>query len=267
MVNLPAPAPRTVIEAFLPAQGEAPLDLVYDTANAAGLDDQPVRLTIRRMHAAGEITQTGRGRRGTIGLTDTGRERLDRDRLGLRLAIAQDHGRAPWDGTWRLLAVSVPEADRALRDALRRTLVEAGAAAVSTSLYVSPHDLTGMLGPAARGSLVRATATSLDVRGLTDPRAVAASLWPAAPIIDAYAALERAVAETDPAPGDGVMPLLVRQIRLADALERAMRDDPLVPLELRDVPWPPSPIRRAWYDRWNTLVGRLPEEILYRGWL
>ncbi|MEU8662489.1 PaaX family transcriptional regulator [Actinoplanes philippinensis] len=258
------PAPRTVVEAFLPADGEIPLSLLYDTANAVGLDDQPVRLAIRRMLAAGEVVQTGRGRRGALALTDAGRVRLGRDRLALRLALGQDHGRAPWDGRWRLLAVSVPESDRPVRDALRRDLTEMGAAAVSTGLYVTPHDLGELTGAA---HLVRATATALDVRGITDPVTIAELLWPAAPIIAGYAVVEQAVARalavTDSADHHAV---LAHQLILADALEAAMRHDPLIPAELRSG-WPPSRVRRSWYEVWSALATRLPEDLLYRGWL
>ncbi|MEU4562713.1 PaaX family transcriptional regulator [Actinoplanes sp. NPDC023936] len=254
------PLPRTVIEAFLPFAGHAELDLVYQAGNAAGIEDQPLRLAIRRMIAAGEITQDGRGRRGRLALTDAGRRRLARDRLGLRLALAQDRGEAPWDGTWRLLAVSVPESERAVRDALRRDLADAGAAVVSTGLYVSPHDLSAMVGG---GNLVRAVATSLDIRGVTSPPEIAELLWPALPIVEGYQVAERAISGSE----DTGVPVVTRQILLADALERAMRDDPLIPLELRPADWAPSRIRRRWLDAWTRLAARLPEEVVYRGWL
>ncbi|MEU4690000.1 PaaX family transcriptional regulator [Actinoplanes sp. NPDC023714] len=248
------PAPRTVIEAFLPFEGEVGLGLVYDTANAAGVGDQPLRLAIRRMAAAGEVIQTGRGRGGSLALTGRGRERLLRDRLGLRLAFAQDAGEAPWDGCWRLLAFSVQEDERSVRDTLRRRLLDAGAAPLTPGLYVSPHDLTGMLDEPAQ--LIRATARELDVRGVTAPLAVAERLWPAGPIAGGYAAVEPVIAEPAADP-------LVQQLRLAEALERAIRDDPLIPLELRDSPWAPARIRRAWLAAWNeSSDGRL-----YRGWL
>lgn len=256
-------APRTALEAFLPLEGAVPLALVYDTANLAGLADQPLRLTIRRMIAAGEIIQSGRGRSGSIALTDHGRRRLHRDRLGLALAFAQDAGQAPWDGSWRLLALSAPESERAVRDALRRELLAAGAVAISTGLYVSPHGVSDMLGPDVRGNLVTASATGLDVRGTNDPRVLAEMLWPPGPIVDAYSVVERALV-TDAAQPEA--PVMVRQLRLADALERAMRGDPLIPLELRRGPWHPSAIRTAWAHRWRTLRDREAGDSLYRGW-
>ncbi|WP_432519216.1 PaaX family transcriptional regulator [Kineococcus sp. SYSU DK006] len=257
----PVPAPRTVLEAFLPLRGEVGLDLVYDTANAVGLDDQPVRLTIRRLVAAGDVEQRGRGRAATVRWTAAGRERIERDRLALRLVRAQDAGAAPWDGRWHLLAVSVEEPARSVRDALRRSLLAAGAAAVSTGLHVSTHDLSALLGATDRRHLVLATADSLEVRGLADPLALAEQLWPAAPVDRAYDALAAALARP-PAPDP-----LVQQLRLADALERSLRDDPLLPHELRPRPWRPAQLRRRWYEAWGALAEQLGERALYRGWL
>ncbi|WP_405055774.1 hypothetical protein OG474_23885 [Kribbella sp. NBC_01505] len=253
-------SPRTVIDAFLPSNGGVALELVYDTANAAGVADQPLRLALRRLIAAGEVVQSGRGRSGTASVTETGRLRLDRDRLAVRLALAQDQGLAPWDGHWHLLAVSAPESDRAVRDALRRTLTEAGAALVSTSLYVSPHDLSDLIDDS--GHLVRATATELDVRGVTDPQAIAELLWPKAPILKVYATLRKTIDHLD-----STSDPLVQQLRLAEALEQALRPDPLIPPELRPTPWPPADTRLHWQKTWTTLTSQLPTEPLYQGWL
>lgn len=260
--------PRTVIEAFLPVRGAADLALVYDTANATGLDDQPVRLAIRRMVAADEVTQAGRGRRGTLTLTESGRARLERDRLAIRLALGQDRGLVSWDGYWHLVAVSAPEAERSTRDVVRRRLTDAGAAAIGTSLYVSPHDLADLVDEAHRVHLVRATATEVDVRGVTEAKDVAELLWPAAPIVRGYADLDVAVARAARLPDTtGVAAVLAEQLQLAEALEQSMRPDPLIPLELRSEDWPPARARRRWLDEWTRLTSLLPDEVLYRGWL
>ncbi|TFH71333.1 PaaX family transcriptional regulator [Cellulomonas sp. HD19AZ1] len=294
----PAVAPRTALEALLPPDGAVPLALVYDTANLAGLDDQPVRLAIRRAVAAGDVVQAGRGRAGTVALTDAGRRRLARDRIALSLAFAQDAGDAPWDGRWHLVALTVPERERAVRDALRRELLASGAAAVATSLYVSPHDLTDVLPAQARSTTATAVATTLDVRGVDDPLVLAETLWPAGPVVAAYDAVTSALA-ADGAAGDGAgggaagggpcggaggrgaartgtttegdaagpVPVAIRQLRLADALERAMRDDPLLPPGLRPEPWPPAAARRAWRARWDALRALPGGDAVYRGWL
>jgi phenylacetic acid degradation operon negative regulatory protein len=295
----PAVAPRTALEALLPPDGAVPLALLYDTANLAGLDDQPVRLAIRRAVAAGDVVQAGRGRAGTVALTDAGRRRLARDRIALSLAFAQDAGDAPWDGRWHLVALTVPERERAVRDALRRELLASGAAAVATSLYVSPHDLTDVLPPQARSATATAVATTLDVRGVDDPLVLAETLWPAGPVVAAYDAVTAALVADDAAGGGtadggtarggalggaggrgaartstttegdsaGPVPVAVRQLRLADSLERAMRNDPLLPPGLRPEPWPPAAARRTWRARWDALRALPGGDAVYRGWL
>lgn len=258
----PSIAPRTVIEAYLSPAGDASLADIYDTANLAGVGDQPVRLAIRRMIARGDVVQNGRGRAGTLELTESGRRQLERDRQSLALVAAQDAGEAPWDGRWRLIAVTTPERDRAVRDTLRRELQELGAVAMSTGLYVSPHDLVVELPDHVRPYLSSATTDDLDVRGITDPRAIAEALWPSRPTVAAYSVLDDALRRDD---SDTGVAASVRMLLLADALENAVRDDPLLPRELRDDPWPPSASRAAWADRWDDLSeqGQSP---LYRGW-
>jgi phenylacetic acid degradation operon negative regulatory protein len=254
--------PRTIVEAFLPPSGETPLADIYDTANSAGIDDQPVRLAIRRLIAAGDVAQRGRGRAGTLGLTTAGRRRLERDRQSLALAFAQDAGDAPWDGRWRLIAVSVPERDRTVRDTLRRELSELGAVAISTGLYLSPHDLLDALREDAGPYLSTATTDDLDIHGTTDARAIAESLWPRAPIVNAYNGISDVLREDA---ADTSTPHIVRQLHLATALERAMRDDPLLPPELRGDTWAPTEIRAEWAHRWEELQ-QAGGSLIYQGW-
>ncbi len=265
-------APRTIVEACLPngrqpGRDEVGLDVVFDVAAAAGVGEQPVRLAIRRMIAAGEIVQSGRGRGGTLRLTGEGLQRLDRDRIALRLAALQDAGEAPWDGRWQLIAISTPESERAIRDQLRRRLLESGAAAVSTGLYVSPHDLTDLLPTGGREHLVLAAADRLTVRGQQQPQVIAEMLWPATPLLRGYTELDALTgtvrkrvrgAGTDAARG--------LMITLAVALEQAIRPDPLIPAELRRGTWRPSRSRAAWRAAWNALQRQAPDAGLYPGW-
>ncbi|WP_181149860.1 PaaX family transcriptional regulator [Arthrobacter sp. MYb227] len=254
-------APRTIIEAFLPAAGAVELSTIYAAANALGIADQPLRLALRRMIIKGLISQHGRGRSGTIMLTAEGRGRIEQDRLGLQLARLQDTGAVRWDGQWRLIAISVPEQQRSTRDAIRRGLLAAGAANLATALFVSPHDLTQMLGESALPQLVTATATDLTVRGQTKAADIAEELWPTAPINAGYDMLEQALDDDDTAET-----FSMRKIRLADALERAIRNDPLLPPELRPEPWRPMRLRIAWTKLWNSMPTD-GERQPYAGWL
>lgn len=237
---------RIVVEAFLPLEGDVSLAAVYDAANATGIDDQTLRLAIRRMQAAGDLRQEGRGRAGTLVMTAAGRERIMHDRLALELAAAQDAGEVRWDGAWRLFMVSVPERDRATRDALRRALVASGAASLSTGVFVSPHDLSTFVPAEAGEFMVTARVIDLNVRGVRDPIEIAETLWPAAPVDTGYDAVDQALAADSPnASAD------LRRLLLAAALEDAIRDDPLIPPELRPLPWRPARLRQRWKERWK----------------
>lgn len=255
-------SPRTLIEAFLPFTGEVSLTVIYDTANKADLEDQPIRLALRRMMSAGDIEQHGRGRAGAISLTESGRGRLSADRMALQLALAQDADQATWDGRWRLLALSAPESERTIRDSFRREILSLGAASISTGLYLSPHDLTPLLSAVVVPYLVTATADTLTVRGTADPHQIVEALWPAHHTQGAYTSLSDAIDDDDPA-----LSPLIRQLLLADALEASLRDDPLIPNTLRSTPWEPTHIRRRWLEHWNDARQDDATRAIYKGWL
>lgn len=259
-------SPRTVVEAFLPQRGAVSLRDLLDTANAVGIDDQPVRLAVRRMIAAGEVVQEGRGRQGQIRLTTSGRDALALDRLALGLAFAQDKGRMPWDGRWHLISATIPESQRALRDRLRRDLRALGAAPLSTSLHLSAHDLSALVTPDLREHLVLAAATELTVHGTADPHQIAALLWPAEPVLAGYSALGETLHWAQQALDDGRDAVIV-QLFLAEALEQAMRSDPLLPAELRQGTWSPIDARGEWRRLWQRASAAPRGDLVYRGWL
>ena len=262
----PAAAPtvsaRTVIDGCFSADGRAPLATVYDVGLAVGFPEQTVRLAIRRMQAAGELQQIGRGRAGTLERTPEGRAAAGREVRLLEFAFAQDAGAAPWDGAWRLHAFTVPESRRTERDALRSALTALGAAPLAPGLYLSPHELreelAHALSPATIAErLLSATSRELEVPGCADDSAIAESLWPAAPTRAAYAPLDRVLASPGPR-GDDPIELTARAIMLADALDRALAEDPLLPLELRAADWPPARTRTAFLREWESIEQRHP---------
>ncbi|MFF2751214.1 transcriptional regulator [Kitasatospora sp. NPDC058048] len=263
------PAPRTVVEACFDPQGTAPLDYVYDVAAAVGLSDQPVRLAVRRLEAAGVLRQEGRGRKGRLVLTDAGRLRSDMDVRFVALAYAQDAGLAPWDGLWRLYTFSVPERHRSERDALRAALTRLGAVPLAPGAYASPHDLLDELTDEASAAtvgayLITAEATRLTGPGFTDPASTAEHLWPSAETVEAYRPLADALAAESLGPDRGSVELVAVALRLAEAFTHALERDPLLPPELRPAPWLPSRIRRDFHEAWTTIRGRTPDLSLFR---
>ncbi|WP_424936009.1 MULTISPECIES: hypothetical protein [Bacteria] len=264
-------APRTVVECCFDASGTAALSFVYDVGLAVGVAEQAVRLAIRRLADAGVLIQEGRGRRGLIRLLPAGVERLAADTRAVAFAYAQDAGSLAWDGIWRLHTFSIPEQERATRDALRRTLVDLGTAPLTPGVYVTPHDLWSDLSRELPAETLRqlytATATEIVGPGCETPLAVAERLWPAAETIAAYHALSQFLDEARaPALDAGRAQQMAYALRLAEGLGQGLTVDPLLPPELRTEPWPPAKVRARFLDAWERLEHRAPDLPVLRTW-
>ncbi|MDR6867729.1 phenylacetic acid degradation operon negative regulatory protein [Microbacterium resistens] len=266
-----AVTPRTVVESCFEGTGSADLSFVYDVGLAVGVAEQAVRLAVRRLADAGVLEQEGRGRRGVIRLLPAGLSRLHADTRIVEFAYAQDEGGVPWDGLWRLHTFSVPEQERATRDALRRTLVRYGAAQLTPGVYVTPHDLGGELGeelPAdALAQLYTIVASAIDGPGCETPLSTAERLWPAAATIEAYAPISRFLDEAHPPARDtGRAAQMAYALRLIEGLGQGLEEDPLLPAELRASPWPPREIRARFLTAWNALARLAPDLPVFRSW-
>lgn len=267
-MTLPGIAPKTIIEACFGPDGVAELAMVYDVAGAVGVEDQPVRIAIRRMEAAGFLEQIGRGRKGHLVLSDGARARGVADQGFLALAAAQDAGEPTWDGLWHLYTFSVPEQFRSHRDAIRSALVRLGAAPLAQGLYVSPFPLRSEISvDSAETYLITAEATALHGPGLGAPKETAETLWPAAGIAAAYEPLASALADHATLTEEASVPeRLGASLRLAEAFGTAMERDPLIPPELRGPEWSPPAVRRAFWEAWGTLQRDLPDVTLFRSY-
>ncbi len=253
---------RTLIDGSFNAAGEAQLAAVYDVGLALGIAEQTVRLALRRMQAAGELTQIGRGRAGRIERTPDARARTRRERALVDFAFAQDAGSVVWDEKWRLYAFSIPERSRAERDALRNALVWLGAAPIGAGMYASPHELGDELAATLSPTtierwLVRATSTDLTLPGFSTHQDIAEGLWPAETTIAAYAPLAAVLAS----PANGSLDEIAtsaRALQLAEGLDQALAVDPLLPGELRQADWEPKRLRGAFMAEWETLEQAWP---------
>jgi phenylacetic acid degradation operon negative regulatory protein len=256
--------PRAVVEHCLAADGSAPVADVLDAARVLGIEDQPVRLAVRRMAAAGLLVQQGRGRAGTLVLTPEARLRSALDDEYWAFARRQDRGQEVWDGRWRLLAFSVPESRRADRDALRAALAHLGAATLTPGLYVSPHDLTDALAaelpdrdPGA--DLTVAVADAVRHRG-QDLRAVVPELWALDGLRAGYRRLDAVVeawlARVAAEPGATVR--RAARVAVGAAVDLAVGPDPLLPPVLLPADWPGGAVRGRTERAWQVLGGAAP---------
>ena len=87
------------------------------------------------------------GRHSFYDLTGRGRHLLEEGRA----RILHPSWDGPWDETWFLLAYSIPEDVRHLRDRLRDRLAWLGFGSLGNGLWISPHDVSKEVADIAAG--------------------------------------------------------------------------------------------------------------------
>lgn len=261
---------RTIVEGCFNTTEVAELALVYDVAVALGVPEQRVRLAIRRMEASGDLEQIGRGRAGCLVRTAQGAARARLESRLVEFAFAQESGEYPWDERWRLYAFSIPESERAERDALRAALTQLGAEQLAPGLYVTPHDLHAELELALTPEIVgrRLIAASVDrlhLPGCDTNEEIAEQLWPAEAVLAAYLPLEQLLVgragarRAEALTGVGRVEVAAQALLLQEALDQALRADPLLPRELRPKSWIPERLLREFLVVWNQLQDLAPD--------
>ena len=224
---------------------------LYPVAEACGQSGDQVRSCLRRLVAEGLFTREREGREAVFHATEAGMRALGSSLERARLAYAQDAAGKSWDRKWRMVAFAIPEARRAARDAFRDRLLELGGAAIQNGLYVSPHRWEhDALAEAdrldVRDHVTVAVTDELDVGGVSDPRLLAARLWPIDDLAERYRAFcsiyeglpadlehmrrqHRRLTESEFLPG-----ALIIGIKFRECFDA----DPLLPPELLPRPWP-----------------------------
>ncbi|MFF0390751.1 PaaX family transcriptional regulator C-terminal domain-containing protein [Kitasatospora sp. NPDC004615] len=262
---------RLLVHALVREDGTVDAGELYTVAGLLGMTDQQVRLCVKRLVSEEKFRQDGRGRRAVLrSVSDAADGGLAPDAAGgglapdadhIRYAYRQDAGLAPWDGTWHLFAFAVPEARRAVRDALRETLLHLGAAPVQGGLYVAANPIGELVEARARqldalDSVTFLTSTDLRIGDLTDPAQLTAHIWP----LDTIAARHEHLAAfatscTERAAGSALPEAerLTMAVELASEFSAAMTPDPLLPPELLPPHWPGRHARHLARQCWATL--------------
>jgi phenylacetic acid degradation operon negative regulatory protein len=248
---------RVLVLGMADGDGVVTASEVAAVAAACGQSPDQVRSCLRRLVAEGLFVRRGAGGDIRYVATEAGHRALDGQLAATRLAYGQDASGQAWDGRWRLVAYTAPEARRAARDTFRDRLLGLGGALVQGGLYVSAHpwhdavraeaEATGVL-----DGLTLATAETLDVGGTSHPRDVAARLWPVAHLAVGYRrfveefsswrdALEQRAASHEQLPDELFLP---SALKMSVAFQRIGHRDPLLPPELLPKPWPGRDARR-----------------------
>src|ERR1700683_4642561 len=105
-----------------------------------GVSDSAARAALSRLTRNGLLVTSKTGRRTFSRLSSRAAAILDD---GARRIFSFGADRRPWDGMWSLVAFSIPEDNRAARDALRKQLRWLGFAPLYDGLWVSPRDHAG----------------------------------------------------------------------------------------------------------------------------
>ncbi|MFE5494732.1 PaaX family transcriptional regulator C-terminal domain-containing protein [Streptomyces virginiae] len=271
VVKTPEIPTRLLVEALVREDGRVDAGELYAVATAMGMTDQQVRLCIKRLVAEGRFSHEGRGRKAVLRAVADASGALAPDADFVRFAYLQDRGQAPWDGRWHLTAFAVPESRRPARDALRDRLLALGAAPLQGGLYVTANDIGAYLTPAAAelgvaSAITTLTSSDLCVGGTSDPKELAASLWPleeiaaryqdlAALATDRLARVEAALgAAAEPAVGLSAVQRLTYAVEAAAEFTRAMTPDPLLPPELLPADWTGTRARALAARLWHRLA-------------
>lgn len=102
-----------------------------------GLSPAATRTVLSRMRRKGWLEAVKRGRKSFYDLSGRGRRLLEEGEK----RIYDPPRDEPWDGSWFLVAYSIPEERRSVRDRLRVRLTWLGCGQMGNGLWISPHDI------------------------------------------------------------------------------------------------------------------------------
>jgi phenylacetic acid degradation operon negative regulatory protein len=212
-------------------RGRLPGSALVRAATLFGFAEGTTRVALSRMVAAGELSTSG----GEYSLDGPLLDRHGRQEEGRRPQVRR------WDGSWRVAVVGSAGARRpaAERAAVRRRLADLRLAEWREGVWIRPDNFRRDAYPSIDGCtwLERSQFVSdEDVPELVD------KLW--SPAHWAATATELLAAMTKTTPADDI----AETFRIAAAVVRHLRDDPLLPEALLPAGWPGQALRAAYDD-------------------
>ncbi|MEU0989207.1 PaaX family transcriptional regulator C-terminal domain-containing protein [Streptomyces sp. NPDC005953] len=165
--------------------GEVRLRELVQLMACFDVPEATVRVVAARMRKEGWLTSRKEGRETLYSLTDASWELLDEGRARI---FNRAHG--PWDGQWHTVVYSVPEAERTLREQLRKKLAWFGFGPLASAIWLSPHDRTDdVLAAFAHSPAIRLDTFSSRTSGLEADRDIASRAWDLKALDQEYAEL------------------------------------------------------------------------------
>jgi phenylacetic acid degradation operon negative regulatory protein len=124
-------------EYLLDREGPTWVGALISLLHPFGLSEGAVRTVLSRMAGKGWLSARRIGRHAFYELTPRGRKLLEEGQA----RIFHPSWDGPWDERWFLLAYSIPQDSRKLRDRLRDRLAWLGFGSLGNGLWISPHDV------------------------------------------------------------------------------------------------------------------------------
>ena len=233
-----------------------------------GISDSAARAALSRLTRTGLLVTSRDGRRTFVRLSARAADVLDD---GARRIFSFGAAAASWDGIWSLVAFSIPEDNRALRDDLRKALRWLGFAPLYDGLWGAPRDRAAeVMARLAELGITTATAfraTAMPGLGVADIPARAWDLYGLCARYEEFIAFARPLRDSTAAGEISPTDALVARTRVMNSWRAFPAADPDLPDELLPPAWPRAAARELFidcYDLLGPLAARRVRQIIAR---
>jgi phenylacetic acid degradation operon negative regulatory protein len=233
-----------------------------------GVSDSAARAALSRLTRNRLLVTSKMGRRTFVRLSERAAQILDE---GARHIFSFGRATQPWDGMWSLVAFSIPEQNRAARDALRKQLRWLGFAPLYDGLWVAPRDQASEV-VSQLSELGISTATAFraaTVPGI-EPDGFPQRAWDLDELhtrYEAFISYAQRLRERALAGRMSPVEALVARTRVMDEWRAFPGLDPDLPVELLPDAWPRATARElfiAAYDLLGPLAAHRVRQIIAR---
>jgi phenylacetic acid degradation operon negative regulatory protein len=233
-----------------------------------GVSDSAARAALSRLTRNRLLVTSKVGRRTFVRLSQRAAQILDE---GARHIFSFGRDILPWDGMWSLVAFSIPEDNRAARDALRKQLRWLGFAPLYDGLWVAPRDQASeVVGRLSELGISTATAfRAATVPGI-EPDGFPQRAWDLDELharYEGFIAYAEELRERALAGRISPVEALVARTRVMDEWRAFPGLDPDLPGELLPDAWPRAAARElfiASYDLLGPLAAHRVRQIIAR---
>lgn len=221
---------------------------VVDLLGAAGVGEAAARATLSRMTRRGLLRRATHGRRAWFGLSDPGRAEVLAGRARFRDA---DPAPDAWDGTWTVVAFSMPEAWQRERHDLRNRLTWAGFGLAQAGLWVAPRRVDVPRVVAGLGVEEHLRVFEGAAAAPTDAARLVAEAWDLDAVAARYQGFHDRWADGGPVTGSA----LARYVVLGADWLQVVRKDPRLPARFLPGDWPAVRARALFRSLLDDLSG------------